>query len=218
MKRLCPDCQPRRFLMQLQVAPETSVADRRSGYGSTWKKDDPNRARLVSKEKIRKPTSDSSIIVQLLWSSCSDYQSKRGCFQKFFDGLFNYCDVPGPPFADQMLFVEEDQWWVISSLTQQHLWMRTSRMFPWPKNPGDGGKIYREMLWMVGDVHCWPAFFFWESWNVSNDSFTILYPFSCSSRVELIYSIYAYNRIRHIWISMSIYTYECVRISDVISV
>ena len=60
-------------------------------------------------------------------------------------------------------------------------------------------------------------FFLWESWNVSNDSFAILYPFFCSGRVEFIYSICAYNRIRHIWISMSIYTSEYVGISDVIS-
>lgn len=86
-----------------------------------------------------------------------------------------------------------------------------------------GKNTRRELLWAVGGGR-WEMFtveqlsFFWESWNVSNDSFAILYPFFCSGRVEFIYSICAYNRIRHIWISMSIYTSEHVGISDVISV
>ena len=119
-------------------------------------------------------------MVQLLMENLK--KSKWLVFRSLY-GFFNLCDVLLVTFCRSGCFLLRR----IGELFQVSL----NSIFGWEhpecfhglKTPGfPGGKIHRELLWAVGGGR-WEMFtvehlfFLWESWNVSNDSFAILYPF-----------------------------------------
>lgn len=112
--------------------------------------------RSVSNEKFRKSQWDGSIMDGSIIDGKSQ-EIKMVGFQKSLWILQSLWCTFGHLLQIRMLFVEEDRG-VISSLTQQHLWMRTSRMFPWPKIARfPWGKIHEENCcgrWVVGDGRC----------------------------------------------------------------